>query len=978
MSTPINAVGIPKVFCSHRSVDKPQVREVARQLREAGIDAWFDEWEIAPGDNFVAAINKALTSSDAVLIFFSSQTPDGKWVQAEIDTSTNLSVVDGKRVIPILMDAGAEVPPLLQTKSSLRMDQIDRLIEFLKGGSSKPLLQRASTASQRRRFSIHLRLSADNEVFARAEVDGVTVAVERQVYAGDEYSSLLGKFLGSGPRGVSAKAYRQERDQLLKDLGDAVGQLLFDGEIDQKLSAQLEQARAANGMVELMVVSESRELLSIPFEAARLANGVVPALQGGVRMVRRMAGVTPQTTVPLAGPLKILVAVGAPDEGKTLNLVLENERELQSILDSVGKARESGNAYVRILNVGSLKEIGKALGEQAYHVLHISGHGTAGSIELEDEDGNAERASAAELAGVILNSGYQVPLVVLSSCLSGAAGSETVGLAEGLLRHGVPAVVAMQTLVTDDHATRLVAALYDNLSNRDRPLASDALALARQQLEGERQKGLAQGDERAAEYATPTLFLSGKEAPLLDRGLELVKPVEPPRPMSSGVVPLLSIGDLVGRRKELREMMRVLVPESGGGQNKAGCQLLGMGGAGKSAIAGRALTRLQEQGWICVAVGGELTLTAIADALYAELLTAGRAELKQICEALGQPLRDEIRLKLIQKLLASYRLLLILDNFEDNLTLGGEEYLSPGSGTLMDALCQAAQVGKLVVTCRFPLPGSDGSLVEVPVGPLSPAQTRKLMLRLNALQGRDPEDLRLIQEAIGGHPRMLEYLDAILRQGEARMRDVGRRLSKQAKKQGLDLKDEPITIDEGIRRAIQVGAGDILLDELLALVTEEPGDLKTLQQASVFSMPVSREGLTSCLTTEEGAVEVSRDRVERIARSSLLICAPNDTVWVHRWTAEAMRQRMAGELYPQYCVRGGTYLTSRQRDTTESREAIRLFLAAESFDLASRGGRRLASVPRSQWANARCARGGSAAGEGFAGDAWVLACVRHL
>src|SRR5271166_3912672 len=57
MSATQPVVNIPKVFCSHRSVDKTRVRDIARKLREAGIDAWFDEWEIKPGEDIVAAMN---------------------------------------------------------------------------------------------------------------------------------------------------------------------------------------------------------------------------------------------------------------------------------------------------------------------------------------------------------------------------------------------------------------------------------------------------------------------------------------------------------------------------------------------------------------------------------------------------------------------------------------------------------------------------------------------------------------------------------------------------------------------------------------------------------------------------------------------------------------------------------------------------------------------------------------------------------
>ena len=110
MSTSLPARNIPKVFCSHRYVDKPRVREIARKLREAGIDAWLDQWEIKPGDDFVAAINSGLASYDVGLIFFSNEVEAGKWVQAEISAIILRAVEEGKPVIPVMLDPGHAGP----------------------------------------------------------------------------------------------------------------------------------------------------------------------------------------------------------------------------------------------------------------------------------------------------------------------------------------------------------------------------------------------------------------------------------------------------------------------------------------------------------------------------------------------------------------------------------------------------------------------------------------------------------------------------------------------------------------------------------------------------------------------------------------------------------------------------------------------------------------------------------------------------
>ena len=47
----------PKIFLSHASEDKDRfVVEFARRLRENGVDAWLDQWEMKPGDSLVDMI----------------------------------------------------------------------------------------------------------------------------------------------------------------------------------------------------------------------------------------------------------------------------------------------------------------------------------------------------------------------------------------------------------------------------------------------------------------------------------------------------------------------------------------------------------------------------------------------------------------------------------------------------------------------------------------------------------------------------------------------------------------------------------------------------------------------------------------------------------------------------------------------------------------------------------------------------------
>jgi len=48
---------VPKVFLSHASEDKKRfVLEFAAKLRQQGIDAWLDKWEMSPGDSLIDKI----------------------------------------------------------------------------------------------------------------------------------------------------------------------------------------------------------------------------------------------------------------------------------------------------------------------------------------------------------------------------------------------------------------------------------------------------------------------------------------------------------------------------------------------------------------------------------------------------------------------------------------------------------------------------------------------------------------------------------------------------------------------------------------------------------------------------------------------------------------------------------------------------------------------------------------------------------
>jgi hypothetical protein len=209
----------------------------------------------------------------------------------------------------------------------------------------------------------------------------------------------------------------------------------------------------------------------------------------------------------------VLAAVAAPEETRTASLPLDVEAEMAAVLDAVAGITSAGQ--VRILEVASLATIRAALEHDAYHVLHLSAHGSAEAVELEDEDGNPVSVGLAELVRALQLAGRVVPLIVLSSCSGGAAGGGA--LAAGLAGRGADRVIAMLAPVTDGYATVLAGHLYRQLAAHPELSAGRALARARCLAEDTRPRE--PGRVPVPEFGVVTLVAAGGDGPLADPAL---------------------------------------------------------------------------------------------------------------------------------------------------------------------------------------------------------------------------------------------------------------------------------------------------------------------------------------------------------------------------------------------------------------------------------------------------------------------------
>ncbi len=112
-----------RVFLCHASQDKPIVRDLyQRLLAESWIDPWLDEERLLPGQDWNLEIEKAVESSDAVIVCVSSTSVAKEgYVQKELRQVLNIALekLEGAIfVLPVRLD-DCPLPRQLRDRQSL-------------------------------------------------------------------------------------------------------------------------------------------------------------------------------------------------------------------------------------------------------------------------------------------------------------------------------------------------------------------------------------------------------------------------------------------------------------------------------------------------------------------------------------------------------------------------------------------------------------------------------------------------------------------------------------------------------------------------------------------------------------------------------------------------------------------------------------------------------------------------------------------
>ncbi len=472
--------------------------------------------------------------------------------------------------------------------------------------------------------------------------------------------------------------------------------------------------------------------------------------------------------IPHDRPLKLLfMACSALDVKPELDF--EGEEE------AIFQVTANLPIHMDVEDSGTLEGLRRRLEQDAYDVVHLSGHtGTTRNgrsyFIMEDETGYQHKVFPYRLWNEALSE--NPPRLLFLS--GGRAGKKkeprrdahTESFARILKKsYNIPVVLEWGKPVKDAQAVHAGKMIFHGLSRGK----SIPPAVQRARFE------LSERFSHTPEPAWPLLRLFAGDVPLPP----VVKENQPLRPnlqrirhvyLGNSRVMVLAQG-FVGRRRQLQTGLRALKQDSG----KAGVLILGTGGLGKSCLAGKLCERFDD--YTLIIVHGKLNAVTMANALALAFVQAQDDGGQQI---LAQ--KKTMTNKLAGLCAAAFKekkYVFLLDDFEQNLE--GIEKGQPGSvvpeaADLLKVLLAHLPSGnkntQLIVTCRYKFSlahqGSDlvsEHLQKIWLTGFRRAEKDKKARALPHIMNYPDHTLAPRLLAAGrGNPRLMEWVDLLVGQ----------------------------------------------------------------------------------------------------------------------------------------------------------------------------------------------------------------------
>lgn len=348
------------------------------------------------------------------------------------------------------------------------------------------------------------------------------------------------------------------------------------------------------------------------------------------------------------------------------------------------------------------------------------------------------------------------------------------------------------------------------------------------------------------------------------------------------------------------EMLSRLLTCVGADPAPGGLLVVGPSGAGKSAVVGKVLRRLHTDGWAVAAHIGRW----LPGALFAGLIEAfdlaldARDELPhwdESAELLASDAPDTAKLDLVCELLAGSRLALVFDDLGQNLDGDEGGFTDPGFAEVFARLCTAANQGRVIATCRRPLPGGSVSL---PLFELVPTMEDAVHLTAQwptTAELKDGERLSVLA-LLDARPRLLALAETWLSAGGADLADAYIQLMAAAAKARSANGPGSDPLPDRLRAS--------LIGLLLSLLHDDERD--TLLQAAVCTFPLTPRDIATARdprtrtvqqrqSPDDDDIETVVAALARLIALRLVVGVSDEEVFVEPWIAEGLRGYQGGQ-----------------------------------------------------------------------------------
>lgn len=307
------------------------------------------------------------------------------------------------------------------------------------------------------------------------------------------------KVIGSIGR-VRRKVRRIESEErrLLEAFGGQLFQAAFSARIRECLGRSLFAAEGSGAGLRIRLRLPPA-LANIPWEYLYDREYGFIGLSPETALVRYVEMPAPVRPFPISPPLRILAMISAPSDVPWL----QGDQEWDNLNEALSALVRRGMVEAERLETGTLSALQRPLRLREYHVLHFVGHGRYdeaaqdGALALEGADRRTRLVTGRDL-GLMIRGYRTLRLVVLNACEGARSARDDPlgGVAQALVRQGIPAVIAMQFEISDPAALVFSRSLYEAIA--DGFPVDVAMAEARRAM-------FAEGHE--VEWATPVLYL---------------------------------------------------------------------------------------------------------------------------------------------------------------------------------------------------------------------------------------------------------------------------------------------------------------------------------------------------------------------------------------------------------------------------------------------------------------------------------------